>query len=184
MKITPYDIKGPQLIEPRLFADDRGYFFESYRADRLDDALGRAVRFVQGNQSYSAAKGTVRGLHYQSPPHAQAKLVRCVVGAIRDIIVDVRTDSPTFGQAISAELSARNHLQLFVPEGFLHGFVTLEPDTVVTYQVTDTYSAECDGSVRWNSPSLGLDWGVGEGDAVLSDKDATAPDFEAWTSPF
>lgn len=184
MKISTFDIRGPLLVEPKVFSDDRGYFFESYKQSALDEAAGRPIRFVQSNQSYSAARGTVRGLHYQSPPHAQAKLVRCVTGTIRDIIVDVRADSPTRGQSISVELSADNHLQLFVPEGFLHGFATHTPDCLVSYQVTDVYSAECDGSVRWNSPSLGLDWGVSEDEAVLSGKDAQAPFFEGWTSPF
>lgn len=184
MEIRTFDIEGPFLVEPKLFSDDRGYFYESYHAERFNAAAGRVVNFVQDNQSFSATKGTVRGLHYQSPPHAQAKLVRCLSGSIIDIIVDVRTGSPTFGQNIRVELTGENHHQLFVPTGFLHGFSTQEPNSLISYKVTDVYAPDCDGSVMWNSPSLGLDWAVSDGKGLLSQKDSQAPDFENWTSPF
>ena len=184
MNITKFDIEGPMLIEPRLFKDDRGYFYESFRADKFNEAAGETVDFVQDNQSFSAPKGTVRGLHYQSNPFAQGKLVRCLSGSIIDIIVDVREGSPTYGQHLRVELTGENHQQFFVPAGFLHGFATQEPDTLVAYKVTNYYSSECDGNVLWNSPSLGLDWGISDDEAVLSAKDAIAPDFVSWTTPF
>ncbi len=184
MKITTFDMVGPLLVEPRLFGDDRGYFYESFRESAFNEAAGREVSFVQDNQSFSAQAGTVRGLHYQSPPFAQGKLVRCLVGSIVDIIVDVRSGSPTFGQHLRVELNDENHHQLFVPAGFLHGFATQQPDTLVAYKVTNYYSAECDGNVLWNSPELGLDWGIADDDAVLSAKDTTAPQFSEWTTPF
>lgn len=141
---------------------------------------GFDLDFVQDNHSYSADVGTVRGLHYQAPPHAQDKLVRCSRGAIFDVAVDVRVGSRTFGQWVGVELTAENGKQLFVPKGFLHGFVTREPDTEVQYKVTDIYAPECDGSVRWDS--LGINWGVRA--PVLSEKDAAAPSFDDWQSPF
>lgn len=184
MKARTFNIEGPILIEPRVFGDDRGYFYESYHAERFNKAAGRTLNFVQDNQSFSATKGTIRGLHYQSPPHAQAKLVRCLSGSIIDIIVDVRTGSPTFGQHIRVELTSENHHQLFVPEGFLHGFSTQTPNALVSYKVTDVYAPDCDGAVMWNSPALDLDWAVPEGAGVLSKKDSQAPDFKDWVSPF
>lgn len=184
MGVRKFDILGPCLIENRIFSDDRGYFYESYQFDRFKQAVGHSVNFVQDNQSFSIKKGTVRGLHYQSPPYAQAKLVRCIQGSIVDIIVDVRVGSVTFGEHIKVELTASNHLQLFVPEGFLHGFCTTENNTIVAYKVNNLYSSDCDGSVMWNSPSLGLDWGVADNKATLSEKDTIAPSFEDWTSPF
>jgi len=184
MKITKFDIAGPMLIEPRLFGDDRGYFYESFRSDKFNEAAGQTFDFVQDNQSFSAAKGTVRGLHYQSAPFAQDKLVRCLSGAIVDIIVDVRAGSPTFGQHLRVELTGENHHQFFVPKGFLHGFSTLVENSLVSYKVTNYYSSDCDGNVMWNSPELGLDWGISEKDAVVSAKDAVAPDFSSWETPF
>jgi len=184
MKFSKYDIQGPILIEPRLFEDHRGYFYESFRMNAFNEAVGKTIDFVQDNQSFSIAKGTVRGLHYQSNPFAQAKLVRCLSGGIIDIIVDVRKGSPTYGQHVRAELTSANHHQLFVPEGFIHGFSTLEDNTIVSYKVTNYYFAENDGSVMWNSPELGLDWGISEDIAVVSDKDKVAPDFSEWKSPF
>jgi len=138
-------------------------------------ALPGVVDFVQDNHSLSAKVGTVRGLHFQTAPHAQDKLVRCGRGALRDVAVDIRHGSPTFGQSVAVELSAENGRQLLVPKGFLHGFVTLEPDTEIVYKCTDYYAPDCDAGVRWNDPALGIDWGISEDDAVLSDKDTTAP---------
>ena len=146
--------------------------------------IGVGVEFVQDNESYSKEAYTVRGLHYQSPPHAQDKLVRVVKGRILDVVVDIRTRSNSYGKWTSAELSADNGKQLFVPKGFLHGFMTLEPDTIVAYKVTNFYDGPSDGAVFWASESLGIDWPVAVGKAVLSDKDAAAPPFEAFRSPF
>lgn len=184
MKTERFNIPGPMLIIPRVFEDDRGYFYESFREDKFNEALGEQVHFVQDNQSYSVGKGTVRGLHYQSDPHAQGKLVRCLVGSIVDIIVDVREGSPTFGEHISAELTQDNHHQLYVPTGFLHGFATQTEGALVSYKVTNYYNPEADGNVLWNSPSLNLDWGVPEGKVILSAKDKVAPDFKDWKTSF
>lgn len=182
MKITPLSLDGLLLCEPVRHGDSRGWFMESYRQDRLDDAAGRAVRFVQDNQSFSAQKGTLRGMHYQAPPRAQAKLIRCLSGSLTDVVVDARRASSTYGQSISVSLSADNGRQLFVPAGYLHGFVTTAPDTMVAYKVTDIYSAEHEGSVRWDS--LGIDWPLGDGQPQLSDRDRAAPTFADWLSPF
>lgn len=183
MKVETFSISGPVLLTPRRFEDARGWFMESYKADALNDALGHTVTFVQDNQSLSRQAGTVRGLHYQAPPRAQGKLVRVVSGTVLDVAVDVRRGSPTFGQHVRAELSAENGQQLWVPPGFLHGFATQAPDTVVLYKVTDVYAPDCDGAVRYDDPVLGIEWGL-TGPAILSDKDAAAPGFGDWTSPF
>ena len=163
---------GPLVITPARFGDSRGWFSESYNQRRLADA-GFDVRFVQDNLSFSAQAGTLRGLHYQSPPHAQGKLVGVMTGAIRDVVVDIRDGSASYGHWAAIELSEENGRQLWVPPGFLHGFVTLTGNTRVAYKVTDYYSKEHDGSVAWNDPDLGVDWGVD--DPILSDKDAAAP---------
>lgn len=184
MNVTSFDIDGPLLIEPKLFGDARGYFMEAFKKSSFNAAVGANVDFVQDNQSLSAQAGTVRGLHYQSPPHAQGKLVRCLQGAIIDIAVDARKDSPTFGQHVRAELTAENNAQLWVPAGFLHGFATLVPDTIVFYKVTDIYAPDCDGNVRFDDPALNLDWGVDTQHAILSEKDKIAPLFNDWDSPF
>ena len=171
------------IIAPRRFSDDRGFFSETYNARAFREA-GFDQTFVQDNHSLSLEKGTVRGLHYQSPPAAQGKLVRTSRGAILDVAVDVRMGSPTFGKHVKELLSAENGVQLYVPEGFLHGFITLEPNTEVQYKVTDFYSAEHDGSVLWNSPALGIDWGAETANAVLSEKDANATPWADFSSPF
>jgi dTDP-4-dehydrorhamnose 3,5-epimerase len=145
-------------------------------------AHGLHFDFRQDNHSFSASVGTLRGLHYQAPPHAQDKLIRCSRGAARDVAVDVRRGSPTFGQWVAVDLTAENGWQLLVPRGFLHGFVTLTPDTEVQYKCTDVYVPACDGGVRWNDPDIGVDWGVA--DPVLSAKDQTTPFLRDWTSPF
>ncbi len=183
MDVHDFPLAGLRLITPRRFADDRGYFCETYNERAFADATG-GVRFVQDNESLSEAVGTVRGLHYQAPPHAQAKLVRVAEGAILDVAVDVRKGSPTYGQWASAELSAENGAQLFVPAGFLHGFVTRAPRTRVVYKVDAFYDGPSDGAVNWRSPDLGIDWGIAPDAAVLSDKDARAPYFEDFASPF
>jgi dTDP-4-dehydrorhamnose 3,5-epimerase len=172
-----------RLIETRRFADDRGWFSETY-AEAKWAAMGVDVRFVQDNQSSSTFVGTIRGIHFQSPPHAQAKLVRCVRGRIVDYAVDLRKGSPTFGKVAFAELSADNGRQLFVPVGYGHAFVTLEPETEVAYKVSDIYSAECDGGVAWDCPDIGIDWPLPSSGPVLSDKDKALPRLADFDSPF
>ncbi|WP_417481969.1 dTDP-4-dehydrorhamnose 3,5-epimerase [Maricaulis sp.] len=183
MITTNLDLEGAKLLTPRRFADERGFFSETYNRAQMAEQ-GIHTEFVQDNHSKSVKVGTVRGLHYQSPPFAQAKLVRVVRGAIRDVIVDVRIGSPTFGQHVAVRLDSETGAQLFVPAGFLHGFITLDPDTEISYKVDAHYSAECDGSVLWNDPALGIDWGDEAAAAVLSDKDRAATRFEDFKSPF
>jgi dTDP-4-dehydrorhamnose 3,5-epimerase len=176
-------LPGIILIAPQRFGDDRGWFSESWSQRALAQA-GIDLDFVQDNHSFSTKIGTVRGLHYQSPPHAQGKLVRASRGRILDVAVDIRMGSPTFGQWIAEELSAQNGKQLLVPVGFLHGFATLETDTEVQYKCTDYYAPDCDGAVRFDDPDIAIDWGLGSTAAVLSDKDAAAPAFKGFKSPF
>lgn len=179
MQIETTALQGVLILTPRRFGDARGWFCETFNAGRMAEA-GIDIGFVQDNHSFSAAKGTLRGLHYQKPPHAQDKLVRCSRGAILDVAVDARVGSASYGQWVGVELTAENGRQLLVPKGFLHGFVTLTDDTEVQYKCSDVYAPDCDGGVRWDS--LGIDWGVT--DPVLSDKDKVAPAFDAWQSPF
>jgi dTDP-4-dehydrorhamnose 3,5-epimerase len=183
LDIAETAIPEVKRLVPRRFADSRGFFSETWNAARMA-AAGLDLRFVQDNHSYSAAAGTVRGLHYQAPPMAQAKLVRVARGAVRDIAVDVRRGSPTYGDWVAEELSAENGRQLLVPRGFLHGFVTLTDDTLVLYKVDSVYDAASDGAVIWNDADIGVDWGVAEADVILSDKDRRAPAFRDWVSPF
>ena len=173
----------PLLFQPRAFADDRGWFSETYSRDRLEK-IGLGMEFVQDNHSKSVSVGTVRGIHFQSPPHAQGKLVRCIRGSIMDFAVDLRRESPTFGQSVSALLSAENRMQLYVPVGYGHGFVTLEPDTEVVYKVTDVYAPQCEGGVIWNDPDLGIDWPLPVDGAKLSQKDERLPLLAELQSPF
>lgn len=183
MDISQTALEGVLIITPRRFGDHRGFFSETWNAAALNEA-GIKLDFVQDNQSFSADKGTVRGLHYQSPPSAQDKLVRCLRGVIMDVAVDVRRGSPTFGKWVGEELSAENGRQLLIPKGFLHGFATLTPDVDVAYKCTDYYSPDCDGSVRFDDPDIGIDWGISNADAILSDKDAAAPAFKDFDTPF
>ncbi|WP_372841364.1 dTDP-4-dehydrorhamnose 3,5-epimerase [Phaeovulum sp.] len=173
-------LAGIRLLTPRRFADNRGWFSEVWSKRDLI-AAGITCDFVQDNHSASDAPGTLRGLHYQRPPHAQAKLVRCTRGAIFDVAVDARIGSPSYGRWVGVELSAENGRQLFIPEGFLHGFVTREAASEVQYKCSAYYAPECDGAVHWDS--LGIDWGL-KGAPVLSPKDAGAPAFADWQSPF
>ncbi len=172
-----------RLIETRRFADDRGWFSETY-VEAKYAAMGIDVRFIQDNQSASTYAGTIRGIHFQTPPHAQQKLVRCVRGRIIDYAVDLRKGSPTYGQVAFAELSGDNGRQLYVPEGYGHAFVTLEPDTEVAYKVSDVYAADCDGGVAWDCPDIGIDWPLPETGPVLSDKDKALPRLADFDSPF
>ncbi len=181
--IEPTDLHGILIISPRRFGDDRGFFCETWNAGALAKH-GINTVFVQDNQSLSGAVDTVRGLHYQSPPHAQDKLVRCGRGALLDVVVDIRKGSPTYGEWIGVELSAENGKQLLIPKGFLHGFVTLEPDTEILYKCSDYYAPECDGAIRFDDPDIGVDWGISPDQAVLSEKDAAAPFLKDFDSPF
>lgn len=176
MQIDTLAIHDVLLLTPKKFGDDRGWFSETFRADVLAQA-GVADAFVQDNQSFSAGAGTVRGLHFQLAPFAQGKLVRVIAGSILDVAVDLRRSSPTFGKSVSARLDAKDGQQLWVPPGFGHGFCTLEPDTMVAYKVTAYYSGPQDRNLLWNDPDLGIEWPVGAGDAILSDKDKAAPAF-------
>jgi dTDP-4-dehydrorhamnose 3,5-epimerase len=166
----------PDVIKiiPARFGDQRGYFSEIFK-DGWFRANVADVTFVQDNQSLSAAKGTVRGLHFQLEPFGQGKLVRCIKGAILDVAVDIRVGSPTYGQWVGAELSDANGAQLWIPVGFAHGFATLEPDTIIHYKVTAPYSAKDDRGLLWNDPDIGIDWPVDGADAILSDKDRAQP---------
>ena len=181
MIVEETDLPGVLLITPRRFGDDRGFFSESWSKRGFAD-IGVNIDFVQDNHSLSAATGTVRGLHFQSPPHAQAKLVRCGRGRIFDVAVDIRRGSSTYGDWFGTELSFENGKQLFVPEGFLHGFMTLEPDSEIIYKCSDFYAPECDGAVRWDS--CGIDWPLAGIEPVLSEKDAAAPALAAFETPF
>ncbi|QNN24910.1 dTDP-4-dehydrorhamnose 3,5-epimerase [Planctomycetales bacterium ZRK34] len=174
MDVVSTKIPDVKIITPKKYGDHRGFFSETYSRRAFADA-GIDLEFVQDNHSLSASQGTVRGLHFQTPPHAQDKLVRCVRGAILDVAVDLRRSSPTFGQYVSAVISADNWAQILVPVGFGHGFVTLEPDTEVVYKVTDYYSPSHDAGIRWDDPALAVDWKVTPEQATLSDKDQKLP---------
>ncbi|WP_422071059.1 dTDP-4-dehydrorhamnose 3,5-epimerase [Tranquillimonas rosea] len=169
-------------IEPRRFDDDRGFFEETWSRPKMAEA-GLDFDFVQDNHSFSADVGTLRGLHFQAPPRAQDKLVRCGRGRIWDVAVDIRAGSPTFGQWYGVELSFENGKQLLVPAGFAHGFVTLEPETEIVYKCSDTYAPETEGALVWNDPDLAIDWPLA-GEPVMSQKDAAAPRFAGFDSPF
>lgn len=183
MHVDQTDLAGVLILTPKRFGDERGWFSEVWNKNTLAETT-ITTDFVQDNHSYSRDPGTIRGLHYQSPPHAQAKLVRCGAGAVLDVVVDIRRSSPTYGQWLSVELSAENGRQVFVPAGFLHGFATLTPDAELLYKCSDFYAPECDGSAHFASQTLGIDWQIDPDKAVLSQKDAAAPDFADFTSPF
>ncbi|MBT9247660.1 dTDP-4-dehydrorhamnose 3,5-epimerase (plasmid) [Gemmobacter fulvus] len=183
MQIEQTALPGVVILTPARFGDARGFFSESWSRKRLAEA-GIDLDFVQDNHSVSARAGTVRGLHFQSPPHAQAKLVRCGRGVLWDVAVDIRRGSPSFGQWVGVELSAENGRQLLIPAGFLHGFVTRVDDTEIVYKCTDYYAPDCDGALRWDDPQIGIDWGLEPGHAILSDKDARAPLLAAFETPF
>jgi dTDP-4-dehydrorhamnose 3,5-epimerase len=173
-EIRSLAIPDVKLITPRIFRDGRGFFSETYsRRDMSQAEIG--CEFVQDNQSLSHARGVIRGLHYQAEPHAQGKLVRVTKGVIFDVAVDIRQGSPTFGQHVTATLSAANWSQLWIPVGFAHGFCTLEPDTEMIYKVTDYYAPECDRGIAFDDPDLGIAWPVGPAEATLSDKDRRHP---------
>lgn len=181
MNIEKTPLDGLLILQPKRHGDARGWFSEVYSRPTLE-SVGIALDFVQDNHSMSGPIGTLRGLHYQRPPFAQDKLVRCTRGVIFDVAVDVRAGSPTYGRWFGIELSAENGLQLLVPIGFLHGFVTRSEGAEVQYKVTAPYSAECDGGIAWDDPDIGIDWGLTA--PVLSAKDANAPRLAAFNSPF
>ncbi|MEL7254976.1 MAG: dTDP-4-dehydrorhamnose 3,5-epimerase [Pseudomonadota bacterium] len=180
MQIEETNLPGVLILTPARFGDARGFFCESWNRARME-AHGIDLDFVQDNHSVSAEVGTLRGLHYQSPPHGQDKLVRCGQGALFDVAVDIRRGSPTYGHWTGVELTAENGKQLLVPKGFLHGFVTREPNTEVLYKCTDYYAPEADGGVHWDSCSV--EWGL-DGAPILSAKDTDAPPFADLDSPF
>jgi len=183
VKIVQTAFSDVVVIVPNRFGDARGWFAETWNAARMADS-GFDLTFVQDNHSFSATRGTLRGLHYQRPPHAQDKLVRCTRGAIFDVAVDIRKGSPGYGRWVGVELTAQNGEQLLVPKGFLHGFITLSEDCEVQYKCTDVYAPDCDGAIRWDDPDLGIDWPLNGAAPVLSAKDAVAPLFAGFDSPF
>lgn len=183
MNIEKTPLPGVVILTPRRFGDARGWFTEVWNKSTLA-AQGIDIDFVQDNHSCSRDVGTVRGLHFQSAPHAQAKLVRCGRGTVFDVAVDIRKGSPTFGKWTGVELSAENGRQLLIPAGFLHGFVTREPDSELLYKCSDVYAPECDGAIRFDDPDLAIDWGIDPTAAILSDKDRAAPLFKNFATPF
>ena len=183
MEITETALPGVLILTPARHGDARGFFSETWNQRTLA-THGIEIDFVQDNESLSAEKGTLRGLHYQSPPAAQDKLVRVVKGAILDVAVDYRQGSPSFGKWVAEELSAENGRQLLAPKGFLHGFLTLTENTQVAYKCSDFYSPECDGAVRFDDPAIGVDWGIDPKTAILSGKDQAAPLLKDAPSPF
>ena len=171
------------VFQNKRHGDQRGWFAETFRMDRFAAHIGTDV-FMQDNQSFSREVGTLRGLHFQLPPHGQAKLVRCLLGAIFDVAVDIRQGSPTYGQWMGVELSADNGKQLYIPEGFAHGFMTLQPDTMIFYKVTDYYAPDCDHGLAWDDPAIAVKWPLSGGKPILSDKDEKQPLLKAFQSPY
>ena len=182
MEAIKTDIEGVYIIEPKVFKDQRGYFFESYNKLSLE-SLGIDYTFVQDNQSKSSY-GVIRGLHFQKPPHAQTKLLRVVGGKIIDVAVDIRKGSPTYGKHVAVELSAENFKQLLIPTGFAHGFSVLSETAIVQYKCTDYYHPETEGGIMFNDSDIDIDWGIPLDEAVVSDKDLKHPSFAEFESPF
>ncbi|MFP7572459.1 dTDP-4-dehydrorhamnose 3,5-epimerase [Marivita sp. S2033] len=181
LEVETTALDGVLILTPRRFGDARGFFAETWNKARFIEATGLDADFVQDNHSLSADVNTIRGLHFQVPPHGQAKLVRCGRGALYDVVVDIRRGSPTYGQWVGVDLSADNGRQLWVPEGFAHGFVTRAPETEIVYKCTRYYAPEAEGALRWDS--VGIDWGL-TGMPILSEKDAAAPPLAEIDSPF
>ena len=176
MNIIETEIQGVYIIEPKVFGDSRGYFFESYSRREFEAKVG-PVEFVQDNESKSCY-GVVRGLHFQRPPHAQAKLVRVVKGKVLDVAVDLRKDSPTYGRHVSVELSEDNHRQVFIPRGFAHGFSVLSEEAVFQYKCDDYYAPETECAIAWNDPELNIDWRIPADRVILSEKDKRHPELK------
>lgn len=182
MEVVKTHINGVVIIEPHVFKDDRGYFYESFSQRKFSEKVCKTL-FVQDNQSKSTY-GVLRGLHLQRPPYAQSKLVRCIKGRVLDVAVDIRIGSPTFGEYVTVELSEDNHRQLFIPRGFAHGFVVLSDEAVFQYKCDNFYNKESEGAILWNDPNLGIDWGINPNDVLLSDKDKVNTLFQYFQSPF
>ena len=180
MNVIQTKLPGLLVIDPKVFGDERGYFFESFNAETYK-AAGLEEDFVQDNESRSG-KGVLRGLHFQEPPFAQGKLIRVARGGVLDVSVDIRKDSPTYGQWVAFELTEHNKRQLWIPPGFAHGFATLEDDTIFIYKCSNVYNRESENSIRWDDPDLGIDWGIDN--PIISDKDKSAPLFRDLNSPF
>ncbi|MGO4725456.1 MULTISPECIES: dTDP-4-dehydrorhamnose 3,5-epimerase [unclassified Inquilinus] len=174
VELSSTEIPDVKLVRLRKFQDDRGYFFETWSADRFREA-GLPFDFVQDNQAGSVSAGTMRGLHYQTAPNAQGKLIGVIRGSIFDVAVDIRHGSPTFGRSIGVTLTAADPARLWVPPGFAHGYVTLEPDTEVVYKVTSGYAPKAEGGIRWDDPALGIDWPIAPGEMVVNDRDRSWP---------
>ena len=182
MKFTKTKIEGLIIIEPRVFGDERGYFLESYNEKEFEKAIWK-VSFVQDNESKSS-KGVLRGLHFQKPPFAQAKLVRCIEGKVLDVVLDIRKNSKTYGQHVALELSGENKKQVFIPKGFAHGFVVLSDSATFAYKVDNTYAPDSDAGIRWNDSILNIQWGLDESEILVSEKDAKLPFFSEFVTPF
>lgn len=182
MEVVKTDIEGVVIIEPRVFGDERGYFFESFSQREFEEKVCRTT-FIQDNQSYSRY-GVLRGLHFQKAPYAQSKLVRVIKGKVLDVAVDIRKGSPTYGKHVAVELSDENHRQLFIPRGFAHGFVVLSEEVVFHYKCDNFYSKESEGAIMWNDAELGIDWGISLEEAILSEKDKLNAKFKDFDSPF
>lgn len=182
MNVIKTDIEGVVVIEPRVFDDARGYFFESYSKRRFDEVV-RPIEFVQDNESMST-RGVIRGLHFQRPPFSQSKLVRCVRGAVLDVVVDIRRGSPTYGRHVAVELTGANRRQLFVPRGFAHGFAVLSDEAVFQYKCDNYYHPESEGGISIADRSLAIDWRIDPAEAILSEKDLRNPMFSDFESPF
>jgi dTDP-4-dehydrorhamnose 3,5-epimerase len=182
MKFLNTPIEGLVIIEPTVFEDDRGYFSESYNKKKFEKAIGN-ISFVQDNESKSS-RGVLRGLHFQKPPYAQAKLVRCIKGRVLDIAVDIRDGSDTYGQHVSVELSGENKKQVFIPRGFAHGFLVLSNTAIISYKVDNSYAPTHDVGIRWDDSLLNIQWGVSESEVLVSEKDAKLPFFSEFETPF
>ena len=183
MEVIKTDIEGVLIIEPKVFGDSRGYFFESFNAGEFKSKTGLDINFVQDNESRSHY-GVVRGLHFQKPPYAQSKLVRCVKGRVLDVVVDIRAGSPTYGKYTACELSESNHRQFYIPKGFAHGFAVLSEDAVFQYKCDEFYHPEAEGAIMWDDPQIGIDWLVPSADAQLSEKDRKHPYLKDFETPF
>ena len=182
MEIIKTNIEGVVIIEPRIFKDDRGYFFESFSQREFEEKVCKTT-FVQDNESKSSY-GVLRGLHFQKPPFAQSKLVRVIKGAVLDVAVDIRKGSPTFGQYVSVELTGENHRQFFIPRGFAHGFSVLTEIAVFQYKCDNFYAPQADGAIAWNDPDLNIDWRIPAEKVVLSEKDSKHPRLKDWQNVF
>ena len=182
MKITATKIEGVFILEPKVFKDARGYFFESFSKKEFEKEIGK-IDFVQDNESCSS-KGVIRGMHFQRPPFSQAKLVRCVVGKVLDVAIDLRKESPTYGEYVAVELSEDNHLQFFIPKGFAHGFEVLSDTAIFQYKCDEYYHPEAEGGIDAFDPTLGIEWQTPSNEAIISDKDRLHPKISEFNTPF